>query len=49
MKKSQDGTRITKAMISKVARWWKAGKNIWEISQLTGIAESVVMEITREL
>jgi hypothetical protein len=35
--------------ISKVSRWWKAGKNVWEISQLTGLSEQVVTEITRSL
>lgn len=35
--------------ISSVRRWWKAGKNVWEISQITGISEQVVMEITHAL
>jgi len=38
----------TKKNIAAVQRWWKAGKNIWEISQLTGLSESEVTYIARE-
>lgn len=39
----------TKKEITAVRKWWKAGRNIWEISQLTGIAEATVTEIVRAL
>jgi hypothetical protein len=35
----------TQRNIATVKRWWKQGKNIWEISQLTGLAESLIGEI----
>ena len=39
----------SKKNIAKVRRWWKAGRNVWEISQLTGLDESVVMAIVRTI
>lgn len=38
----------SKKNIAKVQRWWKAGKNIWEIGQLTGISTSEVSYIVRQ-
>jgi hypothetical protein len=28
-----------------ILKWWKAGKNVWEISQLTGTPESLVTDV----
>lgn len=33
--------------IAAVRKYWKAHKNIWEISQLTGVSEQIVTELTR--
>lgn len=38
----------SKKNIAAVRRWWKAGRNIWEISQLTGLSEQLVTEIVRD-
>jgi DNA-binding CsgD family transcriptional regulator len=35
-----------KAQIKKL---WKQGRNVWEIAQLTGIAESRVQKIVSEI
>ena len=35
----------TKKNISLVKKWWKQHKNVWEISQLTNLKESLVSEI----
>jgi len=37
--------RPTKKQIAAVKRWWKAGKNVWEISQLTKLPEQTILEI----
>jgi len=31
--------------IAAVRRWWKQHRNIWEISQLTGLSTALVTEI----
>jgi hypothetical protein len=30
---------------AEVKKWWKQSRNVWEISQLTGIKESLVQSI----
>lgn len=40
--------KISKALRAKILRWWKKGKNIWEISQLTGASETVVTIVVKD-
>lgn len=32
---------------AKIVKFWKQGKNVWEISQLTGVSESLVMDVVQ--
>ena len=34
---------------AKVKKLWKQGRNVWEVSQLTGVPESEVYEFVRTL
>jgi hypothetical protein len=45
MNESECVTKVSKKLKTKILRWWKMGKNVWEISQLTGASERVVMEV----
>lgn len=38
---------ISKKTALKILRLWKKGRNIWEISQLTKVSESVVYDVIR--
>ena len=40
--------KVSKKLKAKILSWWKKGKNVWEISQLTGASETVVMEVVQE-
>ena len=33
---------------ARILKWWRLGKNVWEISQITGIDEQVVMKILHD-
>jgi hypothetical protein len=37
--------KVPKSTIKKVKSLWKSGKNAWEISQITGLPESVILDI----
>ena len=36
---------VSKKMRAKILSLWKKGHNVWEISQITGASESVVMAV----
>jgi len=40
---------MNKKTIAAIIRYWKAGRNIWEISQLTGADYCDIMEVTRNM
>ena len=40
---------MTKKQQASIKRLWKQGRNIWEISQVTGVAERDVTEFVRTL
>ena len=39
---------VSKKIEAKIKQLWKQGKNIFEISQLTGVPETVVTEVVRK-
>lgn len=41
--------KISKFKQSQVKKFWKLGKNIWEISQLTVISESDIMKFIQTI
>lgn len=43
-----DKKPVTKKQKTKIMRLWKKGRNVWEISQLTGKSESIVMDVVQE-
>lgn len=36
-------------MSKKIKALWKQGRNVWEISQLTGVSESKVAQVVRDM
>jgi hypothetical protein len=38
---------MSKKMKVKILSLWKQGKNIWEISQITGASEPEIMDIVQ--
>ena len=36
-----------KALKTKILSLWKNGRNVWEISQLTGVSERDVMDVVQ--
>lgn len=39
---------MTKKLKAAILKWWQKGKNVWEISQLTGATEQQVYEVINE-
>ena len=40
--------KMTNKLKSKILSLWKLGKNVWEISQITGASEKDVMDVVQE-
>lgn len=38
----------TKKEIAKVKSLWKKGRNVWEISQITGLSEQEILDIVNK-
>ena len=38
---------MSKKMKAKILKLWKDGKNVWEISQITGVPEHLVMDVVQ--
>lgn len=38
---------MSKKMEQKIKSLWKQGRNVWEISQITGVSEKDVMAVVR--
>lgn len=39
---------MSKKLIANILKLWKEGRNVWEISQLTGASEQDVMSVVNK-
>ena len=40
---------MNKRIKARILKLWKEGRNVWEISQLTGVSEQEIMDIVRRV